>query len=177
MAIALLPIPFCLLTLFVLAYYVRRRYRLYQEKERIPRDLLVLASYTNHLKNLKIHCFITNFIIVILVLEFVQNMGEVVYTLLSWVKIFDLEVHTSVYEIIPLPAIRDVTYHLTFPLRFSIVPILSLFMQFLWLAYREYEYKNTIIRWTVYTLVRTFVIFLINLPGYDEYNLDPELII
>ena len=174
--LALLPLPFCLLTLFVLVYYVRRRYKLYQEIKRIPREMLMLESYMNHLKNLKIKCLITNFIIVILVLEFIQNLGEIIYTLLNWVIIFDhnFKVLNLLNRIFPFaPTVRIISYHLTFPTRFSIVPILSLFMKFLWLVYRKYKYRNTIIRWAVYILVRTFVIFIINLPRY-EFNLYPD---
>ena len=34
-------------------------------------------------------------------------------------------------------------------------------MDFLWLAYRKYEYKNTIIRWTWYIVIRASVAFLL----------------
>ena len=34
-------------------------------------------------------------------------------------------------------------------------------MDFLWLAYRKYEFKYTIIRWTWYIVVRTLVVCLV----------------
>ena len=37
--ISVIPLPFCLLTLVVLAYYIRRRIHLYQEINRIPSEL------------------------------------------------------------------------------------------------------------------------------------------
>ena len=43
---------FCVLALFVLVYYIRRRYKLYKEIKRIPKKLLILEEYKNHLKNL-----------------------------------------------------------------------------------------------------------------------------
>ena len=58
----ILSLIFCVLTLFVLVYYIRRRYKLYQEINRLPQELLVLESYKNHLKNIKIRS-ISNFII------------------------------------------------------------------------------------------------------------------
>ena len=58
-----LAIIFCVLALFVLVYYIRRRYKLYKERNRIPQELLIMESYRNHLKNLKIKCIINNFII------------------------------------------------------------------------------------------------------------------
>ena len=86
-----LSLPFCLLTLFALVYYIRRRYKLYQEIKRIPQEMLIVQSYKNYLENLKIKSIVNNFIIVILVLEFVQNMSEVIYILPNWVLIFDPE--------------------------------------------------------------------------------------
>ena len=157
---SLLPLPFCLLTLFILVYYIRRRYRLYQEINRIPQELLIMEPYRNHLKNLQLKCIINNFIIVILVLEFVQNMGEVIYYLPNWVLIFDTE-NRSMY-----PFFQNVQYYsylFTNPIRFSVVQVVSLMMNFLWSAYRKYEYKYTIIRWTCYIVIRTSVLYLINL--------------
>ena len=68
----ILPIPFCFLTLFILIYYIRRRCSLYQEIKRIPRELLLMESYQNHLKNLSIMAIINNFIIAILLFELIQ---------------------------------------------------------------------------------------------------------
>ena len=42
-------------------------------------------------------------------------------------------------------------------IRLMYVPLLSLVMNFLWLVYRNYEYKYTMIRWTVYIVVRGLV--------------------
>ena len=46
-------------------------------------------------------------------------------------------------------------------IRYSVVPVLSMMMDFLWLAYRKYEYKYTVIRWTWYIVVRALVMFII----------------
>ena len=64
--LSILCLIFCVLALFVLVYYIRRRYKLYKETNRIPQELLIKESYRNYLKNLKIKCNINNFIIVIL---------------------------------------------------------------------------------------------------------------
>ena len=73
---SILCLIFCALVLFVLVYYIRRRYKLYKEINRIPQELLIMESYRNHLKNLKIKCIINNFIIVILVMEFNSILGK-----------------------------------------------------------------------------------------------------
>ena len=117
---SLLPIQFCLLSLFVLAYYTRRRYRLYKEIRRVPHNLLILEGYRNHLKNLKLKCIISNFIIVILVLEFSANFGEVIHYLPCWFQVFDKE-----YKSIFLKNVKSYSYLLIIPLRYSIVPTLS----------------------------------------------------
>ena len=75
--ILILSTIFCVLVLFVLVYYIRRRYKLYKEINRIPQELLIMESYRNHLKNLKITCVINNFIIVILVMEFLLYFGPI----------------------------------------------------------------------------------------------------
>ena len=85
---SIVPIIFCVLALFVLVYYVRRRYKLYKEINRIPQELLIMESYRNHLKNLKIKCIINNFIIVILVMEFIQNLFQFIYYLPYFINYF-----------------------------------------------------------------------------------------
>ena len=52
LANSLLSLPFCVSALFVLVYYIRRRYKLYKEIKRIPKNLLILEEYKNHFKNL-----------------------------------------------------------------------------------------------------------------------------
>ena len=48
--LSILSFIFCVLVLFVLVYYIRRRYKLYKEINIIPQELLILESYRNHLK-------------------------------------------------------------------------------------------------------------------------------
>ena len=43
---------------------------------------------------------------------------------------------------------------------YSLIPVLTMMMDFLWLAYRKYEYKYTIIRWTWYIVMRIPFLFL-----------------
>ena len=85
----ILPIPFCFLTLFILVYYIRRRYKLYNEKRNISQELLQKESYQNYLKNLKIMGIINNFLIVILVLELVQNVSFSIRRLPRLAEFFD----------------------------------------------------------------------------------------
>ena len=150
-----LSIIFCVLALFVLVYYIRRRYKLYKEIKRIPQELLIKESYRNHLKNLKMKCIINNFIIVILVMEFIQNLSQFIvyfpYFINNIVKDFNF---SSLIEV------ANYFMLVYLPIYNSIVPMLSMMMDFLWLAYRKYEYKYTIIKWTWYIVIRALYYFL-----------------
>ena len=151
--------PFCLLTLFVLVYYILRRYRLYREIKRIPRELLRKESYKNHLKNLKIKCIIHNFIIVILILECIRSIAATIYLIPEWVNYAeDNNIVMSNFQ----RNVDNYSYFLIYPILCSFVPVLCLLMNFLWLAYRKYEYKYTIIWWTWYIGIRLFLNILNN---------------
>ena len=153
---SILCIIFCVLALFVLVYNVRRRYKLYKEINRIPQELLIMESYRNHLKNLKLKCIINNFIIVVLVMEFILHLGQIfIYS--SCVIIFFIKDHNFRFFL----EIQNYYFLFTMPIYYSLVPVLSMLMDFLWLAYRKYEYKYTIIRWRWYIVIRALVNFLL----------------
>ena len=56
--ITILSSSFCLLASVVLIYYVRRRNLLHFEIKSIPQDELMLQSFQNHRKNLRIKAHI-----------------------------------------------------------------------------------------------------------------------
>ena len=153
----LLSIIFCVLALFVLVYYIRRRYKLYKEINIIPHEVLIKESYRNHLKNLKLKCIINNFIIVILVMETLQNLGQIFTNLPSVIINFLKE---TVKNLSSLQDIRMYSALFYIPMYYTLVPVLSMMMDFLWLAYRKYEYKYRIIKWTWYIVIRILVAFL-----------------
>ena len=152
-------VPFCLLTLFVLVYYIRRRYKLYREIKRIPRELLRKESYKNHLKNLKIKCIIHNFIIVIIILEFTRSMAATINYIPDWIMF----AHGNTKSMSNFQRNIQTYYYLFIgPILLAFVPVLCLLMNFLWLAYRKYEYKYTFIRWMWYIGLRVFLNLLNN---------------
>ena len=112
-----------------------------------------MESYRNHLKNLKLKCTINNFIIVILVMEFLQNFGQIF--------VFFLSAITNSVMNLSLREIEHFFFLFTIPIYYLLVPVLSMLMYFLWLAYRKYEYKYTIIRWKRYIVIRIFLIYLV----------------
>ena len=157
--LSIISLPFCLITLVVLGYYIRRRYRLYQEIKRIPHELLMKQSYQNHRKNLKIKATISNFIIIILLQEFFDNLSFIFYLLPNWVATFEKK---NADKFIFLFFAHYYIEKYIFILRLSLIPMLSLMMDFLWLAYRKYEYRCTVIRWIVYILMRAIIIWVLN---------------
>ena len=162
--IPIFSILFCLLALFVLVYYIRRRYKLYKEINRIPQELLILEAYKNHLKNLKLKCIIHNFIIYILIMEIIRNLGDTIHFLPDWFILF-AKGNVAIYQFA-----SNIQYYsslFTAPVRYSFIPALSMLMHFLWLAYRKYEYKYTIIRWTWYVFIRILVQVIIVYTAID----------
>ena len=147
---------FTLLILFVLVYYIRRRYKLYKEIHRIPQELLIMESYRNHLKNLKIRCTINNFVIIILMMEIMLNLSQILmnfpYLITQLVKEYNPVLLSEIQNYSPL---------FSSPIYYSLVPVLSMLMDFLWLAYRKYECKYTIIKWTWYMVIKTVFVFLV----------------
>ena len=153
---SILSTIFSVLALFVSVYYIRRRYKLYKEINRIPQELLIMESYRNHLKNLKITCIINNFIIVILVMEIILNFGQIFMYYPYLIEYFLKE-----FNIHFLMELQNYTFLFTDLSNYSFVPVLSMMMDFLWLAYRKYEYKYKIIRWTWYIVIRILIVFLL----------------
>ena len=156
---SILSIIFCTLALFVLVYYIRRRYKLYKEINRIPQELLIKESYRNHLKNLKIKCFINNFIIVIVIMEFLQYLCQLIYNFPYYINRFVKDFNFSYFK--EVEKYSQLVYILIY---YSFLPVLTMLMDFLWLVYRKYEYKYTKIRWTWYIVIRALVLFLLQYP-------------
>ena len=157
---SILSTIFCVLVLFVLVYYIRRRYKRRKEINRIPQELLIKESYRNHLKNLKIKCIINNFVIVILVMEFLMYLGQILMYYPYMIEYFAKE-----FNIHFLKELQNYSFLFYIPSFYSLVPVLSMLIDFLWLAYRKYEYKYTIIRWTWCIVIRIVILFLL------EYSL------
>ena len=150
-----LTLLFCFNTLIVIVYFIRRRVRLGLEIRRIPADQIDRLVYKNYFMNLKTTVKITNFIIIILFLELLENLLYIQVEL----RLFVSEQSPSFivnYLIKTFPYVLS----LLLAMRFTYVPLLSLVMNFLWHVYRKYEYKYTMIRRTAYIIVRCLVVIL-----------------
>ena len=116
-----------------------------------------MEEYENYLKNLKLKCIINNFIIAILLIEIAQNLCQFIAYFPARIIDF-LEEYPFYWELEFYSALLFLT------IRYSLVPVLSMMMDFLWLAYRKYEYKYTMIRWTWYIVIRALYLFIIECP-------------
>ena len=165
--ISILCLIFCVLALFVLVYYIRRRYKLYKERNRIPQELLIKESYRNHLKNLKIKCNINKFIIVILVIEILQNLSQFIYNFPLMISYIVKDSNFSSFK-----EVEKYSKLVYIPTYYSFVPVLTMMMDFLWLVYRKYEYKYTMIRWTWYIVLRALVLLIFQylIPFFLDYQ-------
>ena len=157
---SILSTIFGALVLFVLVYYIRRRYKLYKEINRIPQEKLIKESYRNHLKNLKIKCIINNFVIVILVMEFIESLCQFICNFQYAMNYFLKDSNFS-----PFKEVEEYSNLVYVSIYYSFILVLTMLMDFLWLAYRKYEYKYTIIRWTWYIVIRTSVVLLTQNPS------------
>ena len=149
-----------LITLIVLMYYIRRRYILYQDIRRFPSHLLIFQSYQNHLKNLKIKVLISNFVLLILFLELINNVSYDIGSFLELLRKFISFPYPDEHRILSINSCLRITF----------VPLLTLFMIVLWLVYRKYEYHYTIRRWVWYIILRFISISVLTTWTMRGYN-------
>ena len=164
---------FCILTLVVLCYYVRRRYLLARDIKNISKSDFINPCYQNYLKNLRIKSMISTFIIIILSCEFLYNFSslfEYIYIYVSDFLSFDpmsthlLSLASEIFNWLGLIAFN------------CIIAIPCLLMKVLWLAYLHWPYSNTVKRWSVYIAVRcvgtaAFLLFETNKISYHRFEL------
>ena len=81
-------------------------------------------------------------------MEIIQSLGQIFIFFLSLITYFVKDTGSNVAEL------QSYSYY-------AFVPVLSMMMDFLWLAYRRYEYKYTMIRWAWYIVIRTLIVFLL----------------
>ena len=124
---------FCFNMLVVLVYFIRRRVRLGLEIRRVPTDQMVRQEYKNYFLILKTIITITNLIVPILILELLENVLLTTVVLAEWgVKVIpEFQTNFLIYISPTLLHVIRITY----------VPLLFVVMNFLWLAYRKYEYR------------------------------------
>ena len=81
-------------------------------------------------------------------MEIIQSLGQIFIFFLSLITYFVKDTGSNVAELQSYSS-------------YAFVPVLSMMMDFLWLAYRRYEYKYTMIRWAWYIVIRTLIVFLL----------------
>ena len=143
-------IPSCFFTLFLIAYYLRGRYKMYQSR----------------IKNVNIKCIINNFILVLLLLQLMRDISVPIELAPKWLLFKEKRRNFPIlYQVNAFVARYIVALNL------SIVPVLCSLTNFLCLIHRKNKYKYTILIWVVYIFVRIIVILLLTQlkPIYDLY--------
>ena len=146
----ILCFSFCLLASVVLIYYVRRRYLLHLDIKSISQDELMLQSFQNHRENQRIKALISNFIVIIVIIEIL------IYLSYSLLCINYLEEYSPTFKnrLRVLTKFSHIYKCINVISYFCHLPILSLLLKVLWLIYIRSPYKYTIIRWTWYIVIR-----------------------
>ena len=160
--LAIVCFSFCLLASTLLIYYSRLRYNLRLSIRGFPRENLWKISYQNHIKNLKIKCTIANFAIIILLIEIANNGSISIETILQFSD------HRQAWNILN---------HVRFISKYSLIPLLCMLLDVLWLAYLHSQYKYTIMRWTAYIILRIVVLNILYQVRINVANSDIEYVI
>ena len=141
----------------VFCYFLRRKYLLRREiKNFLKNNIMMSPSHQNHLKNLQIKSVITNFVIIIVFVEFMYNVSIVGTAAPSWLGTFN-ETKSTLFRDMQgtYPFFRMIA---TFTL-FSHIAIPCQLLKVLLLTYFHCPYRYTIMRWSVYIIVRIVVFF------------------
>ena len=91
-------------------------------------------------------------------MELMLNFGQIFIYLPYLITHF---VKRPGYNIDLLSEIQNYSFPIYLPIFYSFVLVPTMLMDFLWLAYRKYEYKYTMIRWTWYIVIRIVFVFLV----------------
>ena len=157
LVLAFICSTFCVLATFVLIYYIRRSYCLHLEIKGIDSEKLWYPNFQNHLKNLKIKAMISNFVILIILVEIV-NSGAMSYQNILYIA-----------NAAKLTSVIKALIHIGVISRLCHFPLLCLFMKVLWLVYLHSPYKYTIMRWAAYIVLRLIVLYTVFIAQKFDY--------
>ena len=150
--ISILCVVFSVIAIFVLGYFIHKRYFLYKKMKRtVNRELPIAHDVTQKLKNMKIEAFVHNFIILILIIEIFENFGMCVYTMDGWVYYFFTFQNGIINR---LGEMGSVLGTISQCLNMILVPILCIFLRVLWLLYNHYPYKDAFMKWWAYIIIK-----------------------
>ena len=159
---------FSLLALAVFCHFLRRRYLLRGEIKNISKYDLMKPCYQNHLKNLQIKSMITNFVIIIVFVEFMFNLSLAGRALPKWKDTFNKE---NIFSFQDLKKAALTLRYIGIIAVYCHTAIPGLLLKVLLLAYLHCPYRYTVMRWSVYITVRCVVFvgsFFINSKIYTK---------
>ena len=114
-------------------------------------------------------CSINNYIIVMLVMEFILNLFLFIHYFPYFINYIVKDFNFSFFK--EVEKYSELVY---MPMYYSLVPVLSMSIDFLWLVYRKYEYKYTMIRWTWCIVIRILCNF--QCKYFIPFSLDYQII-
>ena len=164
---SLTTLLFSLLAIAVFCHFLRRRYLLRGEIKNISKDDLMKPCYQNHLKNLQIKLMITNFVIIIVFVEFMFNLSLAGRALPKWKDTFK----ENIFSFQDLKKASLTLRYIGIITVYCHIVIPCLLLKVLLLAYFHCPHRYTVMRWSIYITVRCVVFvgsFFINSKIYTK---------
>ena len=149
-------ILFSILAFTVFCYFLKRKFMLAKEIRNVLRTNITMSPcYQNHLKNLQIKLMITNFVVIIVLVEIMFNFSFAGIELPSWGDTFPKKKFPNLargYNYFRQIETIAVLCHIAIP---------CLLLRVLLLIYLNCPYRYTMMRWSIYIIVRIVVFELI----------------
>ena len=149
-------ILFSILAFTVFCYFLKRKFQIAKDIRNILKnDITMSPCYQNHLKNLQIKLMITNFVVIIVLVEIMFNLSFTAMELPVWVNTFQKNNVSSFpnwgIDYFYLRQIQNIAIlcHIAIP---------CLLLKVLLLTYFHCPYRYTVMRWSIYIIVR--IVFL-----------------
>ena len=179
----LIVIPYILMMLFIIAYIVFCKYKLWVETKSVPLSTVLNIDLSKVKLNLKIKSVIYNFLLVLAVQEFITNVLWAVsrtnaltpskYSISEFNALVENKHEDWVRKFVDLVPIRfkeNSLFYFDYILLSILLPIICLFLIVLRRMFLNLPYGNWIIGYTVVILART-VFFLELMQQHDLYYL------
>ena len=156
--ISILCVAFSILAICVLGYFIHKRYFLYKKMKRtVNRELPIAHDVIKKLKNMKIEAFVHNFIFFILIIEIFENFDLCVFIMNSWLNYF-FRIPNGIMN--KLNRLSFMAAAVAEFLGIILVPSLCVFLRMLWFIYNHHPYKDALMKWLAYIIIRFSTMFV-----------------
>ena len=107
--------------------------------------------------NMKIEAFVHNLIIFTLIIEIFENFDMCVYIMKSWLNYF-FRIPNGMMD--KLDQLSFMTGIVSQFLSIILVPSLCVFLRMLWFIYNHHPYKDALMKWLAYIIIRFSTMFV-----------------